>query len=398
MPGASGAQRCGLCGKEYAKRARLEEHVRTHTGERPFVCSEPGCGASYMRASHLAAHTRTHRDPAEKRFPCTHCDKTFWTAQHLHRHELSCHTPGAAMGVSATELANSSTSGLSRCDVRGCGKLFAKRKHLRHHMKEAHAREDGLVYECDVPGCERRFPSVSKLHQHAKTHDAQRYACPLAHSGSPAPGAKLLSSDPGGPWAFRTWTELQQHMREVHPPRCSVCQRTFASRENLRKHVRIHEPKTDVAFECVWNGCGRSFSSKYALDTHVGRVHRGERPFVCVVCGRSFGYRHVLEKHMAQSHTEKPAAAAMQAPQAAELPHVRELVGSKRTVARVLQCPWGSALGDADDPCPQRFGRLYDLRRHLASAHALALTDDELRELLPAEQVEQLSRKRKAVH
>ena len=88
----------------------------------------------------------------------------------------------------------------------------------------------------------------------------------------------------------------------------------------------------------------------------------------------------------------------MQAPQAAELPHVRELVGSKRTVARVLQCPWGTALGDADDPCPQRFGRLYDLRRHLASAHALALTDDELGELLPAEQVEQLSRKRKAVH
>lgn len=76
------------CDKSYTKPVRLEEHIRSHTGERPYICTFDGCSASYLRDTHLTAHLRTHRKDEEKPLACTEtsCDKRFWTNQHLNRH------------------------------------------------------------------------------------------------------------------------------------------------------------------------------------------------------------------------------------------------------------------------------------------------------------------------
>lgn len=81
------------CLKSYAKPVRLEEHLRSHTGERPYKCSYEGCGASYLRDTHLVAHMRTHLDEKDKPFKCEvgDCDKKFWTNQHLNRHVKLVH-------------------------------------------------------------------------------------------------------------------------------------------------------------------------------------------------------------------------------------------------------------------------------------------------------------------
>jgi hypothetical protein len=92
------------CFKSYAKPVRLAEHVRSHTGERPFVCTHEGCNASYLRDTHLVAHMRTHLDENDKPFTCTigDCGKTFWTNQHLNRHVKLVHdTDSGAYKVSS---------------------------------------------------------------------------------------------------------------------------------------------------------------------------------------------------------------------------------------------------------------------------------------------------------
>ncbi|KAH9581177.1 hypothetical protein MS3_00008394 [Schistosoma haematobium] len=48
------------CSRSYSELNRLEEHLRTHSGERPYVCRKPGCGATFARLSGVKSHELTH--------------------------------------------------------------------------------------------------------------------------------------------------------------------------------------------------------------------------------------------------------------------------------------------------------------------------------------------------
>lgn len=76
---------CEHCGKIYGKLSKLQEHVRSHTGERPFVCDAPGCGKTYIRKEHLVVHRVTHADNPRP-FGCENCDARFGVRAHLTRH------------------------------------------------------------------------------------------------------------------------------------------------------------------------------------------------------------------------------------------------------------------------------------------------------------------------
>eukprot|EP00117_Sycon_ciliatum_P037217 scpid35007/ scgid27879/ Zinc finger protein 324A; Zinc finger protein ZF5128 len=52
---------CTVCNKRFVRKLHLENHMRTHTGERPHICKL--CNASFTQASGLARHMRTlHKD------------------------------------------------------------------------------------------------------------------------------------------------------------------------------------------------------------------------------------------------------------------------------------------------------------------------------------------------
>lgn len=55
---------CGVCGKVYNTRSKLQRHVRVHSGERPFPCLI--CGKRFPRSDHVKQHMRVHaKYPAE---------------------------------------------------------------------------------------------------------------------------------------------------------------------------------------------------------------------------------------------------------------------------------------------------------------------------------------------
>ena len=53
-------QGCCRNGRPFKAKYKLVNHIRVHTGEKPFPCPFPGCGKVFARSENLKIHKRTH--------------------------------------------------------------------------------------------------------------------------------------------------------------------------------------------------------------------------------------------------------------------------------------------------------------------------------------------------
>jgi hypothetical protein len=51
---------CARNGKPFKAKYKLVNHIRVHTGEKPFPCPWHGCGKVFARSENLKIHRRTH--------------------------------------------------------------------------------------------------------------------------------------------------------------------------------------------------------------------------------------------------------------------------------------------------------------------------------------------------
>jgi hypothetical protein len=110
------AAQCTTCGVVCRGSAALEAHMRTHTNDRPYVCTWPGCTSKFVQKSNLIRHLGVHT--RERKFSCEFCFLRFTQKVSLRYHVAAKHTNARPF----------------RCTVEGCQSAFPTAAALNIHM------------------------------------------------------------------------------------------------------------------------------------------------------------------------------------------------------------------------------------------------------------------------
>ncbi|KAI7810809.1 pogo transposable element with ZNF domain isoform X1 [Triplophysa rosa] len=186
---------CSECGRVLSNASALENHMRLHTGERPYTCSQ--CGKAFPSVRGLNRHLKVHAE--EKRYQCEECGKSFVYHFTLTKHQLI-------------------HSGERPFPCKVCGKRFLAKADRSTHMR-MHTGEK--PFSCAQ--CGKKFKHRVALNMHMQGHRGEkRYVCPICEKG------------------FVDLGNFKRH-KLIHtgerPFECKECGKRFTQSAHLKKHV-----------------------------------------------------------------------------------------------------------------------------------------------------------------
>lgn len=100
-------------------------------------------------------------------------------------------------------------------------------------------------------------------------------------------------------------TSLIRHVTNTHTDnqilfKCNICEKTYASNENLLAHIKaVHNKIKDV--ECEYDDCDYKCSTKSSLTIHIDSVHNNVKKFHCE-CGMDFYGKSGFDRHVKRIH------------------------------------------------------------------------------------------------
>uniref|UniRef100_A0AAV2M6I7 C2H2-type domain-containing protein n=1 Tax=Knipowitschia caucasica TaxID=637954 RepID=A0AAV2M6I7_KNICA len=117
----NGKLKCDICGMICIGPNVLMVHKRSHTGERPFQCTQ--CGASFTQKGNLLRHIKLHS--GEKPFKCPFCS-------------YACRRRDALTGHLRTHKVSSPSVGKPhKCSY--CGRSYKQQSALEEHHERCHS-------------------------------------------------------------------------------------------------------------------------------------------------------------------------------------------------------------------------------------------------------------------
>ena len=130
---------CEQCSKSFRSGSDLVSHRRTHSGDKPLVCSQPLCGKSFAHVSNLRVHERGHAGDRPHACPFPSCTKAFRHTSSRDDHFVAVHQGlrQYVCGLCARDF--TAASNLKR-HQKTCAPLHAARSALAADVSRAQAQ------------------------------------------------------------------------------------------------------------------------------------------------------------------------------------------------------------------------------------------------------------------
>ena len=353
------------------------------SGEKPYVCKS--CGKRFNQTSTLNSHLRIHT--ANVFGQCPQCPKKFKTGRVLLQHLRRVHNYSEEdlkkvasnsvlfshkkyLDLLKPEENSEISSKNFYCEI--CGKQFTFKDKLKLHINAEHRGQKSLSCE----SCKKFFNSVTSLENHMcggkqpaeqvtpdlletvnvavedpiiKAPTADFIPSPVeptvevnvkqiirSYISPAAPHSKesqiIIVQNPVEPLWEDPGTNIETTTFElvldesfshsgtkqlaVQPSvtaeaatagsvfPCIVCGKSFSKRSNLKSHLGIHN-KADCKHKCV--DCDQTFAWKTSLNRHKEKVHmqNGGIEFSCDFCPRKYKVQSILKDHVKRDHFDE---------------------------------------------------------------------------------------------
>ncbi|XP_076593690.1 zinc finger protein 516-like isoform X3 [Chaetodon auriga] len=234
-----GAYDCNICGRSFPFLSSLSQHMRRHTGARPYKC--PYCDHRASQKGNLKVHIRSH--------------KLGTLSSHHTNEDEEAGAEEEEMSVSeGLDGGTSPTKSSSACNrvINGDSGEESRRKLPGRSMKREKSVTDQRPYCCRLCGYEalredQLLSHIEKVHITADTEETTVKEEAVVEPDAPQPQSDgTFPCETCGQVFTQAWF-LKSHMKKhagILDHCCRICGRRFREAWFLKSHMKTHNTKS----------------------------------------------------------------------------------------------------------------------------------------------------------